>query len=87
MNTVMNMRFPQNVENFLTVEDKVLKQDLSTQLVVCLFVSNTVKWDRLPNIGAGAARGVECCAPVTISEITPRSFGILPTVTGTDPIC
>ena len=37
MNTVMNMRFPQNVENFLTVEDKVLKQDLSTQLV-SLFV-------------------------------------------------
>ena len=35
MNTVMNIRVPQNVENFLTDEDVVLKQDCSTQLV-CL---------------------------------------------------
>ena len=37
MNTVMNIWVAQNVENFLTEEDVVLKQDCSTQLV-SLFV-------------------------------------------------
>ena len=33
VNTAMNIRVPQNVENLLTEEDEVLKQDCSTQLV------------------------------------------------------
>jgi hypothetical protein len=33
VNTVMNIGLPQNVDNFLTDYDKVLKQDCSTELV------------------------------------------------------
>jgi hypothetical protein len=68
VNTVMNIRVPQNVENFLTEEDEFLKQDCSIQFV-CLFVC--LCRIRLNGTGcrtsaqvplAGGGDGGGCCA-------------------------